>query len=84
MRDVPLPCGPRRVPVRLLDRHEQREVVQPVRLRAAEALEAIAHRACAGRVESFEHVRPQRLAMGDDGREVHAVGVNGCAVVASL
>ena len=73
MRDVRLPCGPRRKTVGLFDGHEQREVVEPVGLCVAEAIEAIAHRARAGGVEAIEHARPERLAVGDDGGEVHAV-----------
>ena len=46
LRDVGLPRRPGHLPVRLLDGHEQREVVQPARVRAAEAIEPIAHRRC--------------------------------------
>ena len=71
LRDVGLPCRPGDVPLRLLDGHEQREVVQPTRLRVAEAVETIAHRHATRRFEAVEHSRPERPTVGDDSREVN-------------
>ena len=70
LRDVGLPRRPGDLTVRILDGHEQREVVQPARVRAAEAIEAIAHRRRRRRVEAIEHSRPERPTVGDDGGEV--------------
>ena len=69
-RDVGLPRRPRSLTVGILDGHEQREVVQPARLRAAETIETIPHRAAAGGVEAIERSRPERPTMGDHGGEV--------------
>ena len=78
-RDIGFPCRPRSLTVSILARHEQREVVQPARFRAAEAIEAILHRAAAGGVEAIERSRPERPAMGDDAGEVDVARREGLA-----
>jgi len=78
-RDAGLPRRPRGLAVSVLDGHEQREVVQPARLRAAETIEPILHRAAAGGVETIEHARPEHPAMGDDGGEVDVAWREGLA-----
>src|SRR5688572_8580583 len=59
------------MPVRLLDGHEEREAVQPARVRSAEVVETIAHRRATRCLEAVEHSRPERPTVGDDGREVN-------------
>ena len=70
--------------VRILDGHEQREVVQPARLRAAETIEPILHRAAAGGIEAIERPRPERPAMGDDGGEVDVARLEDGSLRASV
>ena len=74
LRDVGFPRGPGDVVVRLLDGHEQREVVQPARVRPAEMVEAIAQDGTAARVEAIEHSRPERPTVGDHGGKVDRPG----------
>jgi hypothetical protein len=62
------------VALHLLDGHEQREVVQPARVRPAEIVEAIAQDGAADRVEAIEDSRPERLTMGDHGGKVDRPG----------
>src|SRR5215510_14360536 len=70
--DVGFPAGPGRLVLRVLDRHEQREVVEPARLIAAEAIEAIAFRRWRCLLEPIQDARPDRAAVLDDGGEVDA------------
>jgi hypothetical protein len=65
--------------VGILDGHEQREVVQPVRLRPAETIEPFLHRAAAGGVEALKRSRPERPTMGDDAGEVDVARWEGLA-----
>ena len=60
--------------MRGLDRHEEREIVQPARVLAAEAIEAFARRGGSRRIEPIEHARPQRPAVGQHEREVDVAG----------
>ena len=73
MGNVSLPRYPGRLSVRIFHRHEQRVVVQPLRLGQAEALEALAQGTRGRRVESLEYTRPERFAVRDHGREIHCV-----------
>ena len=74
LRDVGFPRGPGDVALHLLDGHEQREVVEPARVRPAEVVEAIVQDRAAARVEAIEHSRPERLTMGDHGGKVDRPG----------
>ncbi len=68
--DGRLPIRPGRLIVSGLDGHEEREIVQPTRVPAAEPIEAIAQGGGSRRLEAIEHARPERLAVCDDGGEI--------------
>ena len=68
--DVRRPCRPRPLVVRVLDGHEQRVIVQPVRVCGAETVEPVARRARSRRLEPLEHARPEGVAMRNHRREV--------------
>ena len=66
MGDRRIPVCPGDKAVRVLDRHEQRVLVQPVRLLEAESVEGTAGRWRPESVEAFQRPHPQRLSVRDD------------------
>jgi len=68
--NVGLPLCPRHVVVRTLDRHEEREVIEPVRMVMTERLETIAQGNRRGRRKALEHCWPQCSAVCDDGLKI--------------
>jgi hypothetical protein len=68
--DLGLPCCPGPLVMCGLDRHEECEIVQPVRMAMAELIEATAHGGRRCRIEPIEHVWPEGRPMRDDGREI--------------
>src|SRR5207249_3832051 len=61
------PVQPTDAPVRILERHEQREVLQPVRLLAAELLEERTQERRGASVKLLPGVLEQAPLEGDDG-----------------
>src|SRR5215475_5698200 len=70
LRDVGFPARPGRLVLRLLHGHEEREVIEPARMIAAEAIEAIALLRPGGLLEPIQHLRPERAPMLNHGGEV--------------